>query len=91
MLAHKASMLAIKGDYEQAESIIDNNVIDFMRWLATRELVPTIRALRDQGERYRRHEMERATRLLAKGEDPQKVMESLSNALMNKFLHIPSS
>lgn len=75
----------------QAETIIDTNVIDFMRWLASRELVPTIRALRDQGERYRRHEFERASKLLAKGEDPIKVMESLSNGLMNKFLHIPSS
>lgn len=74
-----------------AETIIESNVIDFMRWMATRELVPTIRALRDQGERYRRHELARATKLLAKGEDPQKVMESLSNGLTNKFLHIPSS
>lgn len=75
----------------QAETIIDTNVIDFMRWVATRELVPTIRALRDQGERFRRHEMARASKLLAKGEDPQKVMESLSHGLTNKFLHIPSS
>jgi len=87
----KEGMDARQSAVAQAESIIDNNVIDFMRWLATRELVPTIRALRDQGERYRRHEMERASRMLARGEDPQKVMESLSNGLMNKFLHIPSS
>ncbi|MBX3640936.1 MAG: glutamyl-tRNA reductase [Nitrosomonas sp.] len=87
----KEGMDARQSAVAQAESIIDNNVIDFMRWLATRELVPTIRALRDQGERYRRHEMERASRLLARGEDPQKVLESLSNGLMNKFLHIPSS
>ena len=87
----KEGMDARQSAVAQAESIIDNNVIDFMRWLATRELVPTIRALRDQGERYRRHELERASRLLARGEDPQKVMESLSNGLMNKFLHIPSS
>ncbi len=87
----KEGMDARHSAVAQAETIIDNNVIDFMRWMATRELVPTIRALRDQGERYRRHEMDRATKLLAKGEDPQKVMESLSNGLMNKFLHIPSS
>jgi len=87
----KEGMDARQSAVAQAESIIDNNVIDFMQWLATRELVPTIRALRDQGERYRRHEMERASRMLARGEDPQKVMESLSNGLMNKFLHIPSS
>ena len=87
----KEGMDARQSAVSQAESIIDNNVIDFMRWMATRELVPTIRALRDQGDRYRRHELERASKLLAKGEDPQKVMESLSNGLMNKFLHIPSS
>ena len=87
----KEGMDARQSAVEQAESIIDNNVLDFMRWLATRELVPTIRALRDQGERYRRHELERATKLLAKGEDPYKVLESFSNGLMNKFLHIPSS
>ncbi|WP_295626049.1 glutamyl-tRNA reductase [uncultured Nitrosomonas sp.] len=75
----------------QAETIIDSNVVDFMRWFATREMVPTIRALRDQGERYRRHELARAVKLLEKGEDPKKVIEALSNGLTNKFLHVPSN
>ncbi len=87
----KEGMDARQNAVAQAESIIDHNVIDFMRWMATRELVPTIRALRDQGERYRRHELDRASKQLAKGEDPHKVIESLSRGLMNKFLHIPSS
>jgi len=47
--------------------------------------------LRDQGERYRRHELAKAHKLLEKGEDPKKVIESLSNSLTNKFLHVPSS
>ncbi len=76
---------------EHAETIIDTNVVDFMRWVSSRELVPSIRALRDQGERFRRHEMARASKQLANGEDPQKVLESLSKGLTNKFLHIPSS
>lgn len=76
---------------EHAETIIESNVMDFMRWVASRELVPTIRALRDQGERFRRHEMARASKQLANGEDPQKVLEALSKGLANKFLHIPSS
>ncbi|SFQ01551.1 glutamyl-tRNA reductase [Nitrosomonas cryotolerans] len=75
----------------QAETIIDSNVVNFMRWMASRELVPTIRALRDQAERYRRHELARAGKLLAQGKDPQEVIESLSNGLTNKFLHAPSS
>lgn len=79
-----------QGAVAQAEAIINSNVINFMHWLESRELVPTIRALRDQAERYRRHELERAMKLLAKGEDPQKILEQLSSGLTNKFLHIPS-
>jgi glutamyl-tRNA reductase len=61
-----------------------------MQWLENRELVPTIRALRDQAERMRRHELERAARLLAKGDDPASVLEHLSHSLTNKFLHAPT-
>jgi glutamyl-tRNA reductase len=74
----------------QAEAIINANVNAFMHWLENRELVPTIRALRDQAERMRRHELERAARMLAKGDDPAKVLEQLSHSLTNKFLHAPT-
>lgn len=75
----------------QAEAIITAGVSDFIHWLETREIVPTIRALRDHAERMRRHEFERAMKQLAKGEDPHKVLEHLSHALTNKFLHAPTS
>jgi glutamyl-tRNA reductase len=74
----------------QAEVIIENQVTDFMHWLGNRELVPAIRALRDSAERARRHEMERALRRLAKGEDPKAVLESLSHALAAKLTHAPT-
>ena len=74
----------------QAEAIINTNVHAFMHWLENRELVPTIRALRDQAERMRRHELDRAARMLAKGDDPEKVLEQLSHSLTNKFLHAPT-
>jgi glutamyl-tRNA reductase len=74
----------------QAEVIIENQVSDFMHWLDNRELVPTIRALRDSAERARRHELERAQRRLAHGVDPQQVMDELSRALTNKLMHPPS-
>ncbi|MEO8004246.1 MAG: glutamyl-tRNA reductase [Betaproteobacteria bacterium] len=75
---------------EQAEAIIHTNVRSFMHWLEGRELVPTIRALRDQAERARSNELERAVRMLAKGDDPGKVLEQLSHSLTNKFLHAPT-
>ena len=74
----------------QAEVIIETQVGDFMQWLENRELVPTIRALRDDAERARRHEVERAQRRLARGDDVQKVLEHLSYSLTNKLLHGPT-
>ena len=74
----------------QAEAIIETQVGDFMQWFDNRELVPTIRALRDDAERARRHEVERAVRLLARGDDAAKVLEQLSHSLTNKFLHAPT-
>jgi glutamyl-tRNA reductase len=74
----------------QAEVIIENHVTDFMQWLGSRKAVPAIRAMRDAAERSRRHEVERAQRRLARGEDPQRVLEELSRALTNKLLHAPT-
>ncbi|MBI3057647.1 MAG: glutamyl-tRNA reductase, partial [Betaproteobacteria bacterium] len=74
----------------QAEAIIETQVGDFMQWLDNRELVPTIRALRDEAERARRHEVGRALRRLAHGDDAQMVLEHLSHSLTNKFLHGPT-
>ena len=75
---------------KEAEVIIDSGVSDFVHWMESREVVPTIRALRDHAERNRRHALEKAARLLARGEDPQKVLEQMSNGLTNKFLHAPT-
>ena len=61
-----------------------------MHWMESRGVVPTIRALRDAAERQRRNEMEKALRHLAKGEPVEKVLEALSAALTNKFLHAPT-
>lgn len=81
---------ARQGAVAQAEAIIDTNVTGFMQWMESREMVPTIRALRDQAERNRRHEVERALKALARGEDPAQVIEALSRGLTNKLLHAPS-
>ncbi len=81
---------ARQGAVKEAEVIIDSGVSDFVHWMESRGVVPTIRALRDHAERQRRAEMEKALRALTKGEPPEKVLESFSNALTNKFLHAPT-
>ncbi len=73
-----------------AEVIVQARVETFMQWLAKRDAVPTIKALRDQAEAMRQTELEKAIKLIQKGESPERVLEALSNALTNKFLHAPS-
>jgi glutamyl-tRNA reductase len=79
-----------QGAVKEAEVIIDSGVLDFVHWMESREVVPTIRSLRDHAERNRRYELDKALRLLAKGENPEKILEALSNGLTNKFLHAPT-
>jgi len=74
----------------EAEAIIGTRVQDFLGWLQARDTVPVIRSLRDSAERMRRHEVEHAMKLLAKGEAAEKVLEHLSQRLTNKFLHAPT-
>ncbi|HWH74084.1 MAG TPA: glutamyl-tRNA reductase, partial [Methylibium sp.] len=71
----------------QAEAIIETRVDAFMHWLSARQAVPAIRALHARGEAIKRAELERARRLLARGEDPQAVLEALASGLVGKFLH----
>ncbi|MBI3140501.1 MAG: glutamyl-tRNA reductase [Rhodocyclales bacterium] len=75
----------------EAEAIILTRVESFLHWMEAREVVPTIRALREAAEHARRHEVDHALRLLAKGEDPQRVLESLSHGLTNKLMHGPTA
>ena len=73
-----------------AETIVEARVDSFMQWLAKRETVPTIKALRDQAEATRQAELTKALKLIQKGESAERALEALSNALTNKFLHAPS-
>jgi len=79
-----------RASLEQAEAIIEAQVGRFMHWMQARASVPLIRSLREQGEAARRYELERAERLLARGDDPKQVLEALSQGLTNKLLHGPT-
>jgi glutamyl-tRNA reductase len=74
---------------QQAEAIIETRVQSFMHWLDSRAVVPVIRDLHDNSEAMRLAELERAKKLLAKGEDIDAVLDALSKGLTAKFLHGP--
>jgi glutamyl-tRNA reductase len=73
----------------QAEAIIETRVQSFMHWIDTRAVVPLIQDLQESSEAMRIAELERARKLLAKGEDVDAVLEALSKGLTAKFLHGP--
>jgi glutamyl-tRNA reductase len=71
----------------QAEAIIDAGVASFMHWVDQRGAVPLIQRLNAQADEWRQAELARAVKLLAKGEPPELVLESLSRGLSQKMLH----
>jgi glutamyl-tRNA reductase len=73
----------------QAEAIIDTRVQSFMHWMGDRAVVPVIQDLHESSESMRLFELERARKMLARGEDVDAVLDALSKGLTAKFLHGP--
>jgi glutamyl-tRNA reductase len=73
----------------QAEAIIETRVQSFMHWIESRNMVPLIQELHEASESMRLLELERARKLLARGEDIDTVLDALSKGLTAKFLHGP--
>jgi glutamyl-tRNA reductase len=72
---------------EQAEAIIDAGVQSFLHWMDQRGSVPLILQLNAQADEWRAAELARARKLLAKGEDVDAVLDTLSRGLTQKMLH----
>lgn len=75
---------------KQAEEIIDTQVAKFMGWLRSLNAVDTIRNYREQAERTRDQELEKARRMLAQGRNADEVLQFLARGLTNKLTHAPS-
>ena len=71
----------------QAEAIIDAGVQSFQHWMEQRSHVPLIQQLQSQTDTWREGELARARKALAKGDDIEAVLESLSRGLTQKMLH----
>ncbi|RQW86779.1 MAG: glutamyl-tRNA reductase [Geobacter sp.] len=77
---------------EKAEEIVDGEIGQFLAWLSSLEVVPTIIALRSHFEGIRRAEL---AKTLASWKDltpeEEKRLEALTSAIVNKLLHVPTN
>jgi len=74
-----------------AEELIWQEVRQFQQWLAGRDAVPTIVALRQHAETLRQQELEKALHKFgALDERQRRVLEALTHGLVNKLLHAPT-
>jgi glutamyl-tRNA reductase len=76
---------------EQAEVMLMDHAASFGRWLESRDVAPTIQALRQQARQQRDEVLEKARRKLAAGEEAEAVMQFVADTLANKLLHAPSA
>jgi len=75
----------------EAEAIIDARLSEFLHWVSSQEMVPLIRRLRAHAEAVTAAERERALAKLRAGADPEAVIAGLTHALVNKWLHAPTT
>lgn len=72
------------------ESIIEEELEGFMKWLGTQFVVPTISSLKKLGDQIKQKELRRALNRLGEISDhDRKVVGSLANSIVNQLLHIP--
>jgi glutamyl-tRNA reductase len=72
---------------QQAEAIVDAGVHGFAQWCAQRGTVPLIQALHQRADEWQHIELQRAARLLARGESVDTVLQALASGLAHKMMH----
>lgn len=76
---------------QRAEKIIEEEVGEFLDWLCTLEVVPTLKELRDWAEKVKDDELAKALSKLSSLSDKDKeVINALAHAIVNKLLHQPT-
>ncbi|WP_343587457.1 glutamyl-tRNA reductase, partial [Pseudomonas sp.] len=79
-----------QGAAQAAEELVSVGAEDFMLRLRELAAVDVLKAYRQQSERLRDEELQKAQRLLANGGNPEDVLAQLARGLTNKLLHAPS-
>ncbi len=74
----------------KAERMVDSEVIKFISWLETMDVVPVIQGIRQKAEEVRRNEIARSHSILRDlTPEQQKAVEVLTCSIVQKILHDP--
>lgn len=84
------NLLARKQETIKAKVIVDEELEDFYFWLDSLWVVPTIVRMRDQIEKIKKAEIERAIHRIDNPSDREiRIIEQLANSIVNRWLHRP--
>jgi len=84
------NLVGRKKEAVKAELIINDELEKFFHWLDTLVVIPTIIALKEQGENIKIKETERALRKLNNLSEKEKnTIKSMANSIVNQLLHNP--
>lgn len=75
----------------QAESLVDSRMAQFMDSLKSLDAVNSIRCYRDKLEELRQVELEKALQQIRSGADAEDVLQRMSRSLINKVMHGPTT
>lgn len=79
-----------KKEAEKAEKIVEEEVSEFLAWLASLDVVPTIKELNRIANEIKERELEKALRRLnGLNENQVEVIRALAHGIVNKMLHTP--
>lgn len=74
----------------QAESIVQQESMNFMTWLRAQGAVETIRDYRSQAEQVRSEMTAKALAAIEQGANVEQVVNELAHKLTNRLIHAPT-
>lgn len=85
------NLRARQKEAEKAEQLIEKDIAEFHQWLTQQNAVPVIRELRSRFTQVVKQEAERAAKQMGiNGGQERKLFETMTDAIVNKLLHVPT-
>ena len=74
-----------------AEVIVNDEVVKFMKWWDSLDVLQTVKAIRQNAEEIRRRELAKALGILEDlTPENRQIVDTLSRSIVNKILHDPT-